>query len=298
MSNMNNRIKLSIPCLCRDHILALNLIELMSLNPECFRENIDIDSVYGCFPCIWNGETINNGNFNFEDVEAAVKAFNKSGIKVRFMFNNTLLSKEQLEDAISNGILKTTVNNQIIKNEVCVASESLKNFIEKEYPQLQVVLDRRKAPYEKTLVKEGYNKNYLNKIGTWTFDDETLFSDADLNRCLEISVNEPGISNYLVENNFYEGVCRINMKEFAEVKFHESQIESFTNYYKYLKVRKHYISYEKAVEKWLPLGVEHFCIEGNNYPTYYLLESLIDFLVKPESRDEMRYVLLETIQYR
>ena len=57
-----------------------------------------------------------------------------------------------------------------------------------------------------------------------------------------------------------------------------------------------YISPEAIFEKYVPLGFNNFKIEGRTGNLFNLIESYCLWLMKPEKRDEGRFMLITTLQ--
>ena len=57
----------------------------------------------------------------------------------------------------------------------------------------------------------------------------------------------------------------------------------------------HFISTDLIYKQYVPLGFEHFKIEGRTVHILDLIESYVYFLVKPEFKDQIRYVLIKSL---
>ena len=90
--------------------LNLTLLNLMENQREKFYDDIIIDSIYGSFPCIWNGGRFYEGSTSFRNIIATTTPFTERGISLRHTFTNCLLTKEHLQDTLCNKICELTHN--------------------------------------------------------------------------------------------------------------------------------------------------------------------------------------------
>ena len=65
--------------------------------------------------------------------------------------------------------------------------------------------------------------------------------------------------------------------------------ESSKNFYEGLRQRKeNNLTFEELYKDYYDMGFRHFKLVGRNEFNFYVLESLVYYLVKPEFRDEVR----------
>ena len=124
-------ILFSIPDYWGFYALNLALIELMEQQPQKFYDDVKIDSIYGSFPCIWNGGRYLTGSTSFENIKATISPFMERGISIRHTFTNCLLEEKHLSDTLCNQICKLTEHPL---NGVNISSQLMKDYIEKHYP--------------------------------------------------------------------------------------------------------------------------------------------------------------------
>ncbi len=58
----------------------------------------------------------------------------------------------------------------------------------------------------------------------------------------------------------------------------------------------HHISPEAIINKYLPMGFNQFKIEGRTANRLFLIECYMYYLVKPECRDEARFIFLHNLE--
>ena len=87
--------------------------------PYVFDPNIEISSIFGCFPnCIWMGGGHFHSNVFYlsDSIERCVEFYNKNNMPIRFTFTNPVLTKEMYHDQYGHRILEiaNTGMNEII----------------------------------------------------------------------------------------------------------------------------------------------------------------------------------------
>ena len=59
-----------------------------------------------------------------------------------------------------------------------------------------------------------------------------------------------------------------------------------------IKELENYVSPQDILEKYAPMGFRHFKIEGRTTVDINLLETYVHYMVKPEYRDEARFMMM------
>ena len=95
---MDNKIYFSIPDFYFNYTLNLNLLLLMKNEKDKFNDDIIIDSIYGSFPCIWNGGRYIASTVLLKDIENIIKTFNDLGVSIRHTFTNLFIQEQHLSD--------------------------------------------------------------------------------------------------------------------------------------------------------------------------------------------------------
>ena len=76
--------------------------------PFILKDNVVIDSVFGSPTCIWNGgRAIANTYYNKQQLMHIHETYAKLGIKVRFIFTNSLLNEHDVYDRYGNLLIST-----------------------------------------------------------------------------------------------------------------------------------------------------------------------------------------------
>lgn len=286
-------IEFSIPDVFTCLELDLFLLDYIKRNPEKFYDDFFIGSVYGSFPCVWNGGRTLIGDFGLSDVEHAVLELNKRNVPVRWTFTNNLLEPKHRDDRIGNRILEITRDVALIDNNVNVGSQAMIDYIEKHYPELKIVLsttlcisdpDKINELSEKYLMVPDYNIN--NK---W---DELAKLKHPEN--IEMLLNDSCRDNCPLRKKHYEANSRFNLREDGEPT--SCAYTSDGSSYSLLNQKLfHHISRKDIVDKYLPLGINKFKLVGRGVSHSALLEGICEYMVKPEYHDEIKSELAKIL---
>lgn len=293
--NYKKKIKYILP-----DFMSLNrnkiLMDIFEKYQVLTRKNTMIYSFYGTFPgCIWNGGRPDISNFKYSKkyIRKLRDFYNERGIKVTFTFTNSLLRKEQLEDEYCNTILEIFNNGM---NEVLVASAILEEYIRQKYPGYKVnksitiadgKLDYDISKYNLVVIDKKLNRDfkYLKKIEQKQkieiLCDETCFNDCPYTKKHYEEISALQLGEQATHELF--GKCRFLNR------VHESEFIAYRN-----KNSNYYISPDK-IEVYNNLGFEYFKLSGREKFNFHGLESIIDYLIKPEFQLDVRTYILESI---
>lgn len=249
---------------------------------EKFNDWIEIDGIFGSpHQCIWNGGRGTIGENPFHDHIAYFMDLMNVGCE--FTFTNFLLEEKHLQDTLGNATLNLFHNE---KNSIVVYSPILEKYIRENFPKYKIVSSTTKCIKDKIEVQKELNKNYNLVCLDYNFnnDFEFLSTLQNLDKC-EILINpvcQPGCDK---RKEHYNAISKLTLKEIY--------IDNFSCPYAGLlfsEVQKNplFVSVEDIKEKYLPMGITHFKIEGRVQPMFDIIEILTYYLVKPEHQLEMR----------
>lgn len=123
---MEQKISFSLPGLYLLNKLNRTLIRILDERPFVLNDDVRIGSVYGSFPCEWNGGRGEIwGRYSFNEFDETVKMYNSHGIQVRLTFTNQFVEEEDLNDYIGNSLSEILYNNNEIINAVNLRSPVL-----------------------------------------------------------------------------------------------------------------------------------------------------------------------------
>lgn len=211
-----SKILFSIPGMYYSRSLTLFLFKLINDFPEKFNDDCEIDSVYGSFPTIFNGGRSLKGEFSSRDVAETVRVFNSLGIRVRYTFTNLNLENSDIKDRVGNSILRTTVNNQTMKNDINLASNAMKRLINEKYS------NKFNIVYSTTMcVKDVETINKLSKDNILVPDYSVnnnfeLLKQLEHPENIELLANETCFANCPKRKAHYEWGSRKNLREDVE----------------------------------------------------------------------------------
>lgn len=269
--------------------LNYKLFSLMRDNPYKFYDDIKITSVYGSYPTILNGGRPIKGDFEIKEVKKHIKILNELGIKARWTFTNLLVDEQSLLDPVANAILKYTEQYQTIKNDVNVASPLLKSYIENNYPNLNTVWSTTLCLKEPEIINE-YSKENIVVVDYTINNDFKKIDQLLYKNNIEILVNEACKSNCLVRKKHYLAISEYNMLKCDECM--QCIYPAHWNYYRSCTNKEHYVDINNIRHNYLKRGINKFKINGRSQIELNVVESYVNYFVKPEYRDEIRFDLL------
>jgi hypothetical protein len=135
---MMSKIYYSLPDFYGNFGLNMALLNLKANHPEMFYDDIEFESVYGCFPgAIWNGGRTLQGPLDANNVKNTIKFFNDRNIGCRLTFTNCLLEEKHLNDTWCHLIADVAYENPL--NSIIINSEILENYLRTEYPKFEYI---------------------------------------------------------------------------------------------------------------------------------------------------------------
>lgn len=278
------------------------LLEMKKHFPQFFRENIEIGTIDDAFqPSAWNGRYLTENICSLKTAEEIVRSFNERGVPIRFTFTNPVISQKHLGDDFCNSIMKLAGNGM---NEVMVTSPVLEEYIREFYPEYKITSaaceSSRSFEEAAALLEKDYSLVALNS-------DLNAFPDklAQLpNReKIELYVNCfctpdcPSKADHLRSVGEQQTAFANHARKYPNVPF-ELKKYGITSVYDCpcmsrnifnIKNLSTFISPDDITEKFLPMGISHFRIEGRSFDVLNLTETLFYYLIKPEHAAHARY---------
>ena len=284
--------------------------ELLRQHPEFFREGVEIASVYGSFPpALWTGGRTQGGVCSKNFIKGVLKTFNDKGIPLRFTFTNPLIEKKHLNDEFCNTIMHLADNGL---NEVIVFSPILEEYIRKNYPNYKITSSTCKRITDPDQLISETEKDYHIVVIDYDLnhDFETLQRIPDKKKC-ELLVNASCNAHCKLRSAHYRaiGLQQIayaeHVKKNRNAPFNGEQLvrehpelETFADcpfakrtLFDVIGL-PNYISPDEIWNTYIPMGFEQFKIEGRTFETLNLVEHYMHYMVRPECRDEARFVFL------
>lgn len=284
-------IKFSLPGFWLKYDLNMILLDLYQNERKKFHDDIIIDSFFDSFPCVWNGGRMVSGVTNIDNILNTIQPYNDLGISIRHTFTNNLIAKKDLDDGLCNIICRITENPL---NGINCNVDILKDYIKTNYPNFYLLnsttlgitdIDKINEMSKDTLTVIDYrlNNNFeILKQLKYPHNIEILVAEACVDNCPHrqdhYASSNSNQLNYTNENN----ACPFNC-------------DGQWDYYNYIPNRKHYISIDDIREKYVPLGFTQFKISGRKDSNVNNIERYVNYLIKPEYKDEIRNKLLLSV---
>ena len=281
-------IKFSLPGYWLKYNLNMVLLDLYINERNKFYDDICIDSFFDSFPCIWNGGRYVDGITNYANIQATINSYNSQGIGIRHTFTNCLIEDQDLLDNLCNTICKLTENEM---NGINCNSPILLNYIKEKYPSFYFLYSTTLNVTNVKKINELSENNLLVLDYSLNNDFETLNS-LNHPENIEILVAEACVDKCSQRQLHYKASAE-NQKFLALNHFKcPNNCDNNWDYYNYIPKRDHYISIDDIREKYVPLGFTQFKISGRKDSDINNIERYVNYLVKPEYKDEIRNRML------
>ncbi|MBQ8960997.1 MAG: hypothetical protein IJ071_07250 [Ruminococcus sp.] len=280
--------------------------------PQFFRDGVGIASFYGTFPeCVWNGGRTVHGIYRDDVAQRIIKAFNSKSIPLRFTFTNPVLTEEELSDPICNRVMQIAGNGL---NEVIVNSPLLEDYIRRTYPDYKITSSTCRMITDEQKLREELEKDYHILVLDYNFNNKfDVLERLPHKEMIEVLVNsccDPGCPN---RKRHYElmGKEMIAYRDYRRsmdpAQFDMDKYDT-DNEHNSIKCRARArsifeifklstcVTPEALWERYVPMGFEQFKIEGRTASLIYLVEVYMQYMVKPEFRDEARMIFMVNLQ--
>ena len=299
-------VKFHLPGLRHNFPLNMLLVSLLETRPECFREGVEIGSFFGEFPLsLWNGGRYSRGDqCDAGFVQGVIKSINSHGIPVRYTYTNPSLTEEDLADPYCNFCMKAADNGM---NEVLVVSPILEEYIRKNYPGFKVNSSTCKEIRTVEGLNEELAKDYDLVVLDYNLNNqfELLEQIQDKGRC-EVLVNACCTPNCQRRGDHYKAMAEMQRIELQNRKLPPEEripvpeswncrCEGYNNIYN-IREFPTFVSPEAIWEKYVPMGFQHFKIEGRTSNIFQILDTYCYYLIKPEMQEEMRLLLISNLE--
>lgn len=264
--------------------------------PCLLKDNVIIDSVYGSPTCIWNGgRQLVNCYYSKEQLSTIHDAYADLGIKVRFVFTNSLLNEHDIYDRYGN-LLMTMF--QDLSPEVVVNSPLLEDYLRNKYPSASFISSttKRLRNSEDQLKEFDHNYKYVCLDYDYNYNYSFLNSihQADRDR-VEILVN-PTCPKGCEARLFHQKFTDERQLEFA-YRGDPDKFEYVFNVCPLMKrsdiplekkgFTKEYLKgtnfiFPQDIDHYLDMGFFHFKIQGRDLAPHQIFAEIFPYLIKPK----------------
>lgn len=307
-------IRFHLPSFTTHFRFNMVFISILENYRKYFYDNVVIASVFDAFPqSLWNGGRLCTDTCDDHFTRVVMKTLNEHGIPLRFTFTNPLIEKKHLSDKFCNKILERGRNSI---NEVIVFSPVLEEYIRKNYPEYKITSSTCKRLNSIDLLNEELEKDYKYVVMDYDlnnhFDLLEKVKPEHRGKC-EILVNaicQPDCPN---RSKHYASIAKqqmaycdyiykgnkdaLNLEKILtpeERKIYDCP-HMGKNFFQIKNLCTH-VSPDDIFKKYLPMGFNNFKLEGRSTNSVNLMEQYLYYMVKPEYRDETRYLFLQTLK--
>ncbi|MBE5855563.1 MAG: hypothetical protein E7297_09435 [Lachnospiraceae bacterium] len=298
-------VRFHLPGLRYNFPLNMYWLNLQKQYPDYFRDGVKVVSFFGSFPfSLWNGgRLIVNDQCDAEFVKRVVSSINGKGIPVRYTFTNPLIKEEDLDDAFCNYCMKVADNGM---NEVLVFSPLLEEYIREKYPSFKIDSSTCKELRDVDQLNAELEKDYRYVVLDYNMNNNwDLLENIHHKEKIEVLVNALCIPNCPRRGDHYKNIA-INQKIMEQnkklPKERQKKIVPWTceygdrNCIHTIQDYSTYVSPEMIWEKYVPMGINNFKIEGRTANIFSLVETYAHYMIKPEHQGEVRVLMLKNLE--
>ncbi len=294
-------INFHIPDFLKHFRLNLVLITTMKSHPQWFRDGVKIGSVYGAFPpSMWNGGRAAMGAVDERTIREVLNAYNKDGIPCRFTFTNPVLKEEHLSDPFCNAVMKIADNGL---NEVIVNSPLLEDYIRKNYPNYKITSSTCKQIRNAEDLKSELEKDYKYVVLDYNWNNNFEFLEGVphkekcellINACCEPNCKRRGEHYRIIGEEQIKFAEQMRTPPALRVPYKQAEFtcpSTRLHLYETTGFSTH-IKPDDLYNRYVPMGYQHFKIEGRTVPDINVLENFVYYMIKPEYKDHARLEML------
>ncbi len=279
-----------LPGLFEFEALYRAFLPLFREHREYFREDCEIASLYGApADCLWGGGRVGSGEAEPRSVLALCREY---GISARLTFSNSLLRPEHLSDWKCNTLCALLAESRGPQNGVILHSDLLLAYLKDRYPELYAVSSTTKVLTDFTaFVSELDREEFRYVIPDFrlnkAFSRLHTLTPAQKQK-VEFLCNECCWVGCQDRKACYESVSRINLDEPGPDFV--CKAPDAGKGYRFSTAMKSpaFISPDDIRNTYLPMGFTEFKLEGRELGSAQVLEFLLYYLAKPETRDRVR----------
>ncbi len=279
-----------LPGLFEFHELYRLFLPLWEVHREYFYDWCEIGSIYGApADCLWGGGRIEAGFTAPEDVRALLKEY---GISARLTFSNSLITTEHLDDRNCNRLCEIFAEDDGLTNGIIIYSDILLDYIKSNYPEFYFVDSTTKVITDYDAFKAQLDKeDYTYVVPDFRLNKAYDLFDSlpkDKKDKVELLCNECCTPKCRSRKMCYEAVSYKNLgMDGPSFKCTSPDAEEG---YKFSKAMANpmFIGTEDIINKYLPMGITNFKIEGRSLGSALILEFILYYMTKPEYRINVR----------
>ncbi len=298
------KARFHLPGLRYNYPLNMLWISMLKRYPERFREGVEIGSCFGEFPLsLWaGGRYAGNDQCDAGYIKAAIKSMNGEGVPIRYTWTSTEITEKDLDDPYCNFCMDCANNGM---NEVMILSPILEEYLRKKYPRFAYNSSTCKEIKDIDTLNAEIAKDYKYVVLDYNLNNRwDLLEKVEHPEKLEVLVNTLCVPNcprrgkhYAVESK-NERIAIENRKLPPEKRkpfIHWECEYGDRNCIHTIQDYPTYIKPDDIWEKYLPMGINNFKIEGRTANIFSLVDTYCMFMLKPETAGETRLRFLKQL---
>ena len=256
----------------------------------------NIKYVFGSIPCKFQGGRIPARTATLENARKIIRRYNKEfGVSCRLTFSNALITKEDLEDELSNSLLQILEDSNKefgVQNGLMVTLDILADYVRETYPSLELISSQVKPSVEVGFGDDRDTVDYYNKlfdkynivvVNPLKVQDYSFLEHVKYKDRVEFIVNHRCIPNcplvkkhyitqMLISDKFLsDESCDKEKEELSEI---HSWCESSRKKYPLLGTSMS----EDDIDLLLSMGYKHFKVEGRDNEGSCFVRDLGDYV--------------------
>jgi len=275
--------------------LARNLffIRLAQEHPECFVDDLKIESVYGCFPsCVMNGgRAFIKERYSSQQIEETFVLLAEHQVTTRLTFTNMLAGKEHLAEPYTASMLDIASQYPV---EVIVYSDEVAACLKERYGFTCIL----------STTHEITDVTALNQM-TKRYDFVVLNYNKNKDHDFIRRIEDPGRVEVMV-NEFCQYQCP--RREAHYLHNSEDQMSNTARpfpcahqdngaFFKHAPGHPVYLTVDEVRQMYVEYNIECFKVVGRGIPQETVLESYAYYLLRPEYREPVKQLVRRTLHF-
>ena len=301
---MESKVRFHLPGLRYNYPLNMFWISMLEQYPEFFREGVEIGSCFGEFPMsMWTGGRFVGGDqCDAVYIKSVIKSINEKGIPIRYTYTNPEITEKDLDDPYCNFCMDCANNGM---NEVMIFSPVLEKYLREKFPNFAYNSSTCKEIRDLESLNAELEKDYKYVVLDYNLNYRwDILKKVNHPEKLELLVNTLCIPNCPRRGEHYKNQARNERIALANRKLPPDQrkplvpwtceygdkncVHTIQNYETFIKP-------DDIWNKYVPLGINNFKIEGRTANLFSLIDTYCLFMLKPERAGEARLQLINNL---
>ncbi len=299
------KARFHLPGLRFNYPLNMFWVSMQKAHPEYFRE-VEIASFFGEFPMsLWTGGRFVGGDqCDAGYIKNVIKSVNDLGIPIRYTYTNPEITEADLDDPYCNFCMKCADNGM---NEVMIFSPVLEKYLREKYPNFKYNSSTCKEIKDLDTLNAEIAKDYQYVVLDYNLNYRwDILEKVEHPEKLELLVNTLCIPDCPRRGDHYKNQAQNERivirnrelppeKRIPVIPWHceygdKNNIHTIQNY-------KTFIKPDDIWEKYIPMGITNFKIEGRTANLFSLIDTYCFFMLKPEYAGEARLLLINNLMH-